>query len=160
MVIDFTYCRGKKNELVPREVGIVDLNLERLQSFNFLPPYSFVNLKEQPPFSPGAQWNGGYIPFSDMPKLLDHMTSQALALFGYGKEKCEYLENLLDRTVIDITQGVECPPPDAMGFSGQTCILPEHLPLAAECAIRQVTRIAQFIQGNHASYLTRPNTLL
>lgn len=156
-VIDFTFCRGRQNELVVREVGVSDLTSNRLQSLHFLPPYKMVNIAGESTTSPGTNWSDGYVQYSELERVLQEVTSTAIVVCSFGKEKCNFLENLLDRTVVDVTRGLDCPEPDYTGFQGKTCMLPSHLPPAAECAVRRAHVISQWLKGNYAAILNRPN---
>jgi hypothetical protein len=114
LVIDFTYLEGKDGELVVKELAAVDSHSSRVSSYVFKRPYSWkdlslFNVRLNEAIDHGCNWNDGFVPYSDLENVVHCKASSAVTIYCFGPLKTEFISNLINRTVIDITQ-LGCPP--------------------------------------------------
>jgi len=94
---------------VVKELAIADSHSNRVSSYIFKRPYGW---KEVPIFKArtneahnhGCNWNGGDVQYSELETVLHREASSAIAIYCFGHQKTKFIDGLIDRTVIDITQ--------------------------------------------------------
>jgi hypothetical protein len=130
IVIDFTYLEGRGGGLVVKELAAADSQSNRVSSYVFRRPYAW---EEVPVFTGrinqvidhGCNWNYGDMLYSELETVLHRETSSAVAIYCFGPQKSEFISNLIDRTVIDITQ-LGCPQLADIVFTTISCTFPCH----------------------------------
>lgn len=162
LVVDFTFVIGRHGERVVKELAIVDVEDNRLQSYYFQPPY--VTSSDEINYSAssrGANWNDGNVPYDELETILANATDSASAIYAYGKETSDFLDKLLNRSIIDLTRHFKCPSPTTMGYSTWTCMHLPHIPAGAtDCALRNASALSHRLRGNHLTRHSRPNWML
>ena len=149
IVIDFTYFEGRDGELVIKELGIADSHSNRVASYIFKRPYCW---EEVPAYSTrlnldinhSCNWNDGDILYSELETVLQREASLAVAIYCFGPRKSAFISDLIDRTVIDITQ-LGCPPAINITFPTITCTFPCHGRFNHVCAMRSAYSMAQWL---------------
>lgn len=137
VVIDFNWDVDVKNEI--KELAVVDVDGWRMQSFHLR---SSNNKKID-----------GHVPYSELQRILYETTDQATTIFAYDQEKCDFLEKLLDRTVVNMKRSYECPPPNEMSFITNTCMSLRHI--TKDCAMRNAQKLALWVKANHLSIFSK-----
>ena len=57
----------------------------------------------------GCNWNDGDVLYSELETVVHREASSAVAIYSFGPQKAQFINVLIERTVIDITQ-LGCPP--------------------------------------------------
>lgn len=157
LIVDFSYVIGRYGDRIVKELAIVDIEAKRLQSYYFKPPYTAaddeLNYSQS---SRGATWNGGHIAYCELERLLVETTVTATAIYAYGKEKCSFLDDVLDRSIIDLTRHFECPEPSSIDLPTWSCIYLPHSPHSSTyCALRSAGLMMEWLRGSHLALLSR-----
>jgi hypothetical protein len=82
----------------------------------------------------GCNWNDGDILYSELETVLQREASSAIAIYCFGPQKSAFISNLIDRTVIDITQ-FECPQFADISFPAISCTFVCHNKSKHACAL-------------------------
>ena len=109
LVVDFTHLEGPDRGLVVKELAAVDSHIIKVSSYVFKRPYSWevlplLTARMNQTIDHGCNWNDGVVPYSDLETVLHREASSAVAICCFGLQKTEFISDLLERTVIDITQ--------------------------------------------------------
>ena len=154
----FEHGDGDQQDLVLKELALVNLELETSQSWIFLPPYPFEELTLALKFgneyisrhSYGLRWDDGDVPYMDLKKVLTTYTEGSGTLYTFGKARQKFLEEILQRTVINL-QELRCPKYSDLSFPTKSCVHPLHQFRKYRCALREAKCYAQFIKYSDLS---------
>lgn len=149
LVIDFTYLDGRDGDIVVKELATVDYSRNRVSSYIFKRPYgweavSMFNARMNEAVDHGCNWNDGDIPYSELETVLHREASSAVAIYCYGPQKTKFISEIIQRTVIDITQ-LGCPDLEDMSLPGISCTFACHNKSKLVCALRSAYSIAQWL---------------
>jgi hypothetical protein len=83
--------------------------------------------------------------------VLQREASSAVAIYCFGPQKTAFISNLIDRTVIDITQ-LRCPHFANIRFATISCTFACHNKLKHACALQSAYSIAQWLHFHILSH--------
>lgn len=144
LIVDYESLVGSKNEIVVKELAVAGKNI--LQTFHFRNPYAYsakikdLNAKS----NNGINWEDGYIPYSIFSTVLNEAVAGFTHLYAYGEEKCLFLEEITQRTFINLQQ-FQCPPPTGLKLKYH-CILPCHKFNDVHCACKHAQALFKWIK--------------
>jgi len=126
-VIDVTCLEGRNGELVVKELAVADSQSNRVSIYVFKKPYSWEKV---PGFNApmncaivhGCNWNYVDILSSELESIVNRAASSTVVIYWFGPHKSEFISNLIDRTVIEISQ-LGCPQLAQLAFPVVTCTL-------------------------------------
>ena len=148
IVVDFTFFEGRDNEIIVKELAVVDSHNNRVSSYVFTRPYAW---EEVPMFNDrmnqaighGCNWNDCEFPCSELETVLHREVSYAVAIYCFGPQKTNFISGLIDRTVIDITQ-LCCPELADISQPAITCTFACHKSKHF-CALRTAYSLPQWL---------------
>jgi hypothetical protein len=147
LVIDFTYLEGRDGEVVVKELAVADSMNNRVSLYVFKRPYAWeevpmLNARINQAMNHGCNWNDGDILYSELETILHREASSAVAIYCFGTLKTAFISNLIERTVIDITQ-LGCPQLQDICFPTISCAIACHKKSKYFCALRSTHSLAQ-----------------
>jgi len=92
----------------------------------------------------GFNWNDGFVPYSDLENVVHCEAVSAVAIYCFGPLKTEFISNLINRTVIDITQ-LGCPAIADINLSAISCTFACHNKSKRVCALRTAYSVAHWL---------------
>jgi len=84
-----------------------------------------------------------YVPYSELETVLHREASSAFAIYCFGPQKTQFISNLINRTVIDITQLV-CPQLADLSLPAISGTLASHKSKYV-CVLRSAFSLAQWL---------------
>jgi len=111
IVTDFTFMEGRDNGIVDKELAVADSYSNRVSSYVFRRPYGWeevpmFNARMNQAIGHGCNWNNGDVLYSELETVIHREAPSAVAIYCFGPQKSNFISGLIDRTVIDITQGL------------------------------------------------------
>jgi hypothetical protein len=112
VVIDFSFYYGVNREIIPKEVAFYVPESGHQETYVIAPPYSLSNLPPHIVFENrhrsdhcvDHKWNDGIVPYSDLNYLMNRNSLEYLRVFVYGKERVDFVSQILGRRVIQIEE--------------------------------------------------------
>jgi len=149
LVIDFTFLEGRNDELVVKELAVVESHSNRVSSFVFKRRFSWeevpaLNARINQAIDNGCNCNDGDVLYSDLETVLHREASSAVTIYCFGHQKTQLISGLMDRTVIDITQ-LGFPPLGDIRLQGISCTFACHNNFRHDCALRTGYSLAQWL---------------
>ena len=149
LVIDFTYLDGRDGDIVVKELAAVDYHRNRVSSYIFKKPYgweavSMFSAQMNEAVDHGCNWNDGDLSYSELETVLLREAASAVAIYCYGRQKTNFISELIQRTVIDITQ-LGCPDLEDMRLPSISCTFACHNKSKNVCALRTAYSLAQWL---------------
>jgi hypothetical protein len=92
----------------------------------------------------GYNWNDVDILYSALESIVNRATPSAVAIYGFGPQKSEFISNVIDRTDIEISQP-GCPQLQQLLFPVVTCTFPRHYKFKYFCAMRTAYALARWL---------------
>ena len=147
LVIDFTYLDGLDGELVVKEWAAANSNSNCISSYVFKRVYSWeevpmFNARINQAIDHGCNWNDGNILYSKLETVVQCEASWVVAIYCFGPQKFVYISNLIDRTVIGITQ-LGCPQHTDISFPTISSTFACHKKSKHACALQTAYSIAE-----------------
>jgi hypothetical protein len=110
---NLNFSFGKNVELVVKWSAVADCQTKRVSSFLFKNPcdwaeLSSAHMKMNSELEHDSNWKEGCILYSEPKCLLQEAASSSIGIYCFGKGKISFISELLERTVIDVTQ-LRCP---------------------------------------------------
>ena len=99
----------------------------------------------------GCNWNDGDILYSELETVLQCESPSAVAIYCFGPQRSAFISNLIDRTVIIVTQ-LGCPKFVDINFPTISCTFACHMSKHA-CALQSAYSIAQWMHFHIRSLL-------
>lgn len=104
--MDLNLYKDQNGKTFVKEFAAVNVNTTKMQSFMFLlSPDASVDVP-----CCGTR-NFGHFEYKELQNIVESVTKPALVILAYGKEKCDLLEKLLNRSITDVTRVLNCPDP-------------------------------------------------
>ena len=113
LLIDITFLEERNGKLVAKELAAVDSHCNRV-SYVFKRPYSWeevtsCNARMNQVIDQGCNWNVDHVLYSELETVLHRDALSSVATCCFGHQNTQFINCLMDRTVIDISQ-LGCPP--------------------------------------------------
>jgi len=148
LVIDFTYLEGRDYDIVFKELAAVDFQSNRVASYVFKRPciwdeVPMFNARINEAIDHGCNWNDGDVLYSELETVVHREASSAVAIYSFGPQKAQFINVLIERTVIDITQ-LGCPPLTDISLPAISCTFTCHNKSKNVCALRSAYTFAQW----------------
>ena len=153
VIIDLVTFRHNDDELIPKEIAIMDPDANCVSSWIVKPPCLWSELKpsvqkENVWYTKnchGVSWEDGELSYESFRQTLMNYTEHASLLYCYGLETQMYLSRLLGRDVIDLKQ-MQCPKLSLLlSFPITSCCFPLHRLTRITCAVRNVHGLAKYL---------------
>ena len=153
VIIDVVAFRRNDDELIPKELAILDPDAHCMSSWIIKPPCLWSDLKpniqqENAWYTKnchGLSWDDGDLPYTSFRQTLINYTEHASLLYCYGLETQMYLSRILERDVIDLKQ-MQCPKLGLLlSFPITSCCFPLHRLAKITCALRNVHGLAKYL---------------
>jgi hypothetical protein len=111
----------------------------------------------------GCNWNNADILRSELENILHREASSAVAIYWFGTQKTPFISNVIERTVIDITQ-LGCPQLEDICFLTISCKIACHNKSKYTCSLRLTHSLAQWLHFDilsiqYAGCLLQPRCL-
>jgi hypothetical protein len=129
VVIDFEYLRGRRDEIVVKELSLAAEDV--IQTFHFQSPYEMEPHGSE---SNGLSWDDGHIPYYTLHATVDEAVAGYPHLYCFGHEKCTFINELLGRPVHNL-EDLKCPPSTHLK-PRYTCHIPCHKFPNVSCATK------------------------
>jgi hypothetical protein len=120
VVIDYEVLIGTGKEVVVKELSIAADGV--INTFHFRSPYQMAphgNAEN------GLTWDDGYIDYDNLYTVVSEAVANYARLYAYGVVKCQFLRDLLGRSVTDLQNEFRCPDPTTFKHDSH-CWLPCH----------------------------------
>lgn len=144
---------GETQDLVVKELAIVDPDQNTSQSWIFKPPFPFTELPIALKYTNdyisthtiGLHWDDGDLAYSDLKTILMIYTQASSVLCTYGETRQHFLQRLLGRPVINI-EDLQCPKYIDLCFPVSSCVHPRHQFEKYRCAVREAKAYGQYLK--------------
>ena len=102
VVFDYEYLRGAQEEIVIKELSVAAKDV--LQAVHFRNPYPMIPHGSE---GNGVNWDDGIVPYNMLETALSETVARHAHLYSYGVTKCQFLADLLGRSVLNL-EGFGC----------------------------------------------------
>ena len=92
----------------------------------------------------GCNWIDGDMPYSELETVLYREASSTVVIYCYGAQKTKFISELIQPTVIYITQ-LGCPDLEDMSLPAISCRFACHNKSKLVCALRTAYSLAQWL---------------
>jgi hypothetical protein len=120
VVIDYEVLFGARNEPVVKELSIAAKDVTN--TFHFRSPYQMAPHGNA---DNGLTWDDGHIDYDNLQTVLSEAVANYARLYAYGTVKCQFLHNLIGRSVTNLEKEFKCPDPSTFEHDCH-CWLPCH----------------------------------
>jgi hypothetical protein len=155
--LSISYLRGKSNEIVVKELGMVKLNSNgsdsHAQCFMFEPPYGEWELPENIRKSNaymtrkfhGINWSEGYIPYRQLASVIGQICNGELEIYAKGTEQTAFFTNWCFKFVTDL-DSLGCEKADAIALKPSLSCHHPHANRAKHCAMLKCLKYADWMK--------------
>jgi hypothetical protein len=152
--LSISYLRGKNNEIVVKEMGMVKLNPNgsdsHVQCFLFEPPYGEYELSDKIRKTNrymtrqfhGIRWADGHIPYSQLCSILTKICKDEVEVYAKGSEQATFFANRCGKFVLDLDH-LGCAKVDSIAIKPTiSCSLPH----TKHCAMAKCLKYADWMK--------------
>ena len=161
-VIHFSGFVGDNDIIIVKELAIVHPFIDSSQSWLFKPPYPLSNLSKAACHNNleltnhifGYDWQDGDVEYKELKTILSTYTASSVSLYTYGAARQTFLQDILQRSIIDLEEDLQCPKFSKLAFPARSCAFPLHKYFNFRCALRESWLYGQFLKYQElASYV-------
>lgn len=156
LILDVQFLKDKLNKRIPKEVCIGTINEKFFGHWIISPPYNAErlprNVRRENTWLAwnhhGLNWDSGDVSEKLVKKTLQEICKNGKKIYVRGREKTQWLQNIVTNEIVDLTtDDPECPPFHSMNWDEQYCIQhalkPQHLKFA--CAVNNTLRLREWV---------------
>ena len=145
---------GDSQDLVVKEVAIVNPDTDTSQSWLFKAPFPFADLALALKYtneyiskhSIGLRWDeDGDIEYSSLKTVLVTYTQGSSTLFTFGSTRQHFLERLLERPIINL-EDLHCPKYTDLCFPTTACAHPRHQFEKYRCVLKEAKTYGHYLK--------------
>lgn len=156
-LIDMECLRGCRNQLLIKEMAILDMTTLQFESFTFAPPHKWQLLPKRVQITNRwitvnqhkIPWTDGLIPYKELYSILRKYVGKCARVFVKGSEKCTLLSNLLKLENCTFTNldDIGCPKfTSLLKLPTHYCFL--HQPYQSHCASAKCFTFFLWLKGH------------
>ena len=144
---------GDTQDLVIKELALVDPDQNTAQSWIFRPPFAFTDLPTALKYTNeyitkhniGLHWDDGDLVYIDLKTVLVTYTQASSVLYTFGPTRQQLLQRLLGRPVINL-EDLQCPKYTDLCFPATSCAHPLHQFDKYRCALKEAKVYGQYLK--------------
>lgn len=153
-IIHFSaFDQAADDDLIIKEVAVVNPDLDTLQSWILQPPFDFSDLPltlqlDNDYLSThifGLQWTDGDVPYSELQRLLTTYTKHYGILYTHGRRRQQFLQRILGRSVVNL-EDLHCPKSSKLVFPVKTCAHYLHQFRTFRCALQEAQCYSNYLK--------------